>query len=231
MCNAKNCYHQRNLIKEQKKQKKKPMMLSDDFTPGPSDIICGRGNVFSNRMGNQYFNTVVRSGLDEYREAPNRPAKIKVVNGILSEIRLAGVRFAKWDAKKERWYELSDVNAHKKVGHAIRDTIRQLDSRSKIFPKLTGTSSSFKRQRRSRHFALPDQPQSSFDSIESIEDDCEAPKQNDYGEVHKENLPPTLYHSERITSIGPFFLSDEYPEESFDFSASSFFGDFRISNQ
>merc|ERR1711907_898758 len=39
-------------------------------------------------------------------------------------IRISGARFAKIDASTKRWYELNDVQAHQKIGHAIRDTIR-----------------------------------------------------------------------------------------------------------
>merc|ERR1712176_1193715 len=129
------------------------------------------------------------------------------------------------------WYELRDVDAHKKVGHAIRDTIRQLDNQSKSIPKLSKMTSSFKRQRRSHIFAFPDPLQSSFDSTESSEDEYEVPQRKDYREIRNVSLPSPLSHYERITSIGPSFLTDEYPEESFDFSASSFFGDFTISVQ
>merc|ERR1712146_640684 len=57
-------------------------------------------------------------------ESKSRPQKIKVVDHILRTIRISGARFAKIDASTKRWYELNDVQAHQKIGHAIRDTIR-----------------------------------------------------------------------------------------------------------
>merc|ERR1712146_411292 len=57
-------------------------------------------------------------------ESKSRPQKIKVVDDILRTIRISGARFAKIDASTKRWYELNDVQAHQKIGHAIRDTIR-----------------------------------------------------------------------------------------------------------
>merc|ERR1712072_1237592 len=57
-------------------------------------------------------------------EAPNRPEKIRVVDSILRGICVSGARFAKLDSATQRWYELNDVQAHQKIGHAIRDTIR-----------------------------------------------------------------------------------------------------------
>merc|ERR1712023_98099 len=98
--------------------------MGEDYTPESTDILCGRGNVFSNHQGNRFFETLVRDNLRKYAESKSRPQKIKVVDDILRTIRISGARFAKIDASTKRWYELNDVQAHQKIGHAIRDTIR-----------------------------------------------------------------------------------------------------------
>merc|ERR1712025_102221 len=170
-------------------------------------ILCGRGNVFSNHEGNQYFGRIIRSNLREYREAANRPEKIRVVDKILKEIRLSGVRFAKIDHETKQWYELNDVQAHQKIGHAIRDTIRLLKDKSN---KAAKTSKPSMRIRQPRAFILPEQMQSSLDARQKA-------------------MEKIL--QERTSSMGPLFLKDEYPEESFDFSARSFFGDYRMTSQ
>jgi len=112
-----------------KQQQQKPIrkLLPADFTPKSSDILCGRGNVFSGHEGNQYFGGFVRSNLRKYVEAPSRSEKIRVVDEIHREIKTSGVRFVKVDSETQRWYELNDVQAHQKIGHAIRDTIRLLE--------------------------------------------------------------------------------------------------------
>ena len=61
------------------------IILPLNFKPGAKDILCGRGNVFSNHEGNRYFGRIIRANLREYREASNRPEKIKVVDEILEE--------------------------------------------------------------------------------------------------------------------------------------------------
>ncbi|OEU08272.1 hypothetical protein FRACYDRAFT_196709 [Fragilariopsis cylindrus CCMP1102] len=101
-------------------------MLPVDFEPSNNDVLCGRGNVYSNHYGNQFFGKVIRDNITVYKEATTRPDKIKVVDGILDKIRDNGARFTKVDTQTERWYELNDVQAHQKIGHAIRDTIRLL---------------------------------------------------------------------------------------------------------
>jgi len=237
------------------------MFLPLNFTPDPKDILCGRGNVFSNHEGNRYFGKIIRSNLREYMKASNRPEKIRAVDDILQEIRSSGARFAKVDSETKQWYELNDVQAHQKIGHAIRDTIRLLKDKTNNQKGQTKKSNVAKRQRKSRAFMLPKHMQPSFDtrqktmgeilkmSIDTAEflqdilgdyKDMPHQTQNDLMkecvEVKSENTPPP-YHHERATSIGPLLLEDEYPEESFDFSATSFFVDennarhFRIINQ
>lgn len=101
-------------------------MLPVNYKPSDNDVLCGRGNVFSNHYGNQFFGKLIRENISEYKEATSRPDKVNVVDSILDEIRDSGARFTKVDTETERWYELNDVQAHQKIGHAIRDTIRIL---------------------------------------------------------------------------------------------------------
>lgn len=107
------------------------MFLPKDFVPGPLDILCGRGNIFSNHEGNRYFLKVIRASLKDYVDAKNRPDKIKVVDNILVMIKNSGARFAKRDNNSKQWYQLNDVQVHQKVGHAIRDNIRLLEKYKK----------------------------------------------------------------------------------------------------
>merc|ERR1719330_1012777 len=147
-----------SLIKQSKKNKMSSLlMLPINFTPSASDILCGRGNVFSNHDGNRYFGRIIRANLKPYRDAGSRPEKIRVVDDILQEIRSAGVRFAKLDNETKRWFELNDVLAHQKIGHAIRDTIRLLKDKNKNTSAKTTTlkqSKSAKRKRRTNNLML-----------------------------------------------------------------------------
>merc|ERR1719343_737964 len=132
MCNATKNTH---LLKAKKNKMSSLLVLPIDFTPSASDILCGRGNVFSNHEGNRYFGRIIRANLKESRDAASRPEKIRVVDDILQEIRASGVRFAKLDSETKRWYELNDVLAHQKIGHAIRDTIRLLKDKTKKYKR------------------------------------------------------------------------------------------------
>jgi hypothetical protein len=116
--------------------------LSKDYTPqNTDDILCGRGNVYSSRPGNQYFQRIIQDNRHNYQEASTRPAKIKVVDNILKEIHTRGVRFTKMSNNNKRWCELDNVAAHQKIGHAIRDTIRLHEKENNYSNKSSNSSS------------------------------------------------------------------------------------------
>ena len=59
------------------------------------DILCGRGNVFGTRSPNMLFQKLIYAKLDRYQAAVDRNEKNRVVNGIVRELRVAGLRFLK----------------------------------------------------------------------------------------------------------------------------------------
>lgn len=250
MCTANNAT---KLIKSSKKNKMSSLLvLPIDFTPSASDILCGRGNVFSNHEGNRYFGRIIRANLKEYREAGSRPEKIRVVDDILQEIRASGVRFAKLDSESKRWYELNDVLAHQKIGHAIRDTIRLLKDKTKNTKGNTTKQSKLaKRKERPSALKLKNHVVPSSDTRKKTMDDIlkmsletseflngiwgdseNVPPQQTSSmfEVKTNSLPSynNISNYKEVSTkprLSRFALQDEYPEESFNFSASTFFGD------
>ena len=103
----------------------KALLLPADFKPNAStDILCGRGNFAINHPANVLFNEIVRSSLDDYSSARRRVDKSMVVASVLKELTQdAGARFVKW--KGNQWYQMTTEQAHDKIGHCIRDMIRQ----------------------------------------------------------------------------------------------------------
>jgi len=214
-------------------------MLPVDFDPKDTDILCGRGNVFSNHEGNRYFGRIIRANLKQYRDAGSRPEKIRVVDDILQEIRSEGVRFAKLDNETRRWYELNDVLAHQKIGHAIRDTIRLLKDKKIANTNTAKQSRNAKRKLQSEALQLKnhvvpssDTRQKTMDGILKMSLETSEFLNGIWGDT--ENLPP-LTQSKQETYKNPttaykprsrYILEDEFPEEAFDFSPNSFFGDY-----
>jgi len=252
MCNATN---KTSLLKSKKNHKLSSLLILPlNFAPSPKDILCGLGNVFSNHEGNRFFGSIIRQNLKQYREASSRPEKIRVVDDILQEIKSNGTRFAKLDSEDKRWYELNDVLAHQKIGHAIRDTIRLLKDRKKnsVKPvKSMKQSKIAKRKRRaSPNFVLPGSKISSSTSrAKTIDDilrmsietseflhdvwgDCEnkppiKPNSQYTFEVKSESQPLIPRYNDKKKRMPSFSLKDEYPEEAFSFSPTTFFGDFQ----
>jgi len=241
MCTANN---NRNLMKPKKDKMSSLVVLPLNFTPGNKDILCGRGNVFSNHEGNRNFGRIIRANLTAYRDAGSRPDKIKVVDDILQEIRSEDVRFAKLNSETKRWHELSDVLAHQKIGHAIRDTIRLLKDKNKndsAKPTTMKQSKIAKRKRRTNNFRLQNHVVPSLETRKKTMNDIlqmsieTSEFLNDVWGAEAENIPPVKleypkpvkYSSQERTERprSRFCLKDEYPEESFDFSPNTFFGD------
>jgi hypothetical protein len=234
-----------NLIKSKKNNKMSSLLILPlNFTPQATDILCGRGNVFSNHEGNRYFGRIIRANLKQYRDAGSRPEKIRVVDDILQEIRSEGVRFAKLDNETKRWYELNDVLAHQKIGHAIRDTIRLLKDKTKNNKTNTLKQSRIAKRKRQpaalqlKNHVLPssDTREKTMDDILRMSLETSEFLNGIWGD--SENIPPETRSTaetfevkreivQPIRTKSRFALKDEFPEESFDFSPNSFFGEYQ----
>jgi hypothetical protein len=238
------------IIKAKKNKISSLSMLPLDFTPSDTDILCGRGNVFSNHEGNRYFGRIIRANLKQYRDAGSRPEKIRVVDDILQELRSEGVRFAKLDNETKRWHELNDVLAHQKIGHAIRDTIRLLKDKNNTNTSTTKQSRIAKRKVQSDALQLKNHVVPSSDTRKKTMDDILRMSLETSEFLNgiwgdSENLPPitqskpetdivqSTFEYNNKTVPAPrsrYILEDEFPEESFDFSPNSFFGDYLLSS-
>jgi len=221
-------------------------MLPEDYTPAANDILCGRGNVFSQHQGNRFFDMVIRDSLRKYMEAPNRPDKIRVVDSILRGIRVSGARFAKCDSETQRWYELNDVQAHQKIGHAIRDTIRlhkkqQQQSGNSSSNKTSDASSSSKSKNTvaasMRKEIINNQSQNNYNNMQRVPLAAQKIRQARIADrmLQQQALQPpprNIFSSSGSVSArndmmkakrSAFLLENEFPELNFDFSPSRFF--------
>ena len=88
----------------------------------PEDIVCGRGLHIMNRHGNLNLHLLV----DKYRQVyliSTRRDKAAIARNIVQEIKSTGARFLRrFDEDKEddKWVEVDDDTAYKKVSHALR---------------------------------------------------------------------------------------------------------------
>lgn len=93
--------------------------------PNKLDICCGRGKRFLSHPGNLLFQSLVRDNAHRYAAAPTKVSKSEVVASIVDELATQGARFLKRDESSKGWYEMSQLLAHDKTGHAIRDLLMQ----------------------------------------------------------------------------------------------------------
>ena len=100
-------------------------LFPDDFEPGPLDILTGRGKSQWHRPGNIAFRLIIESWAATYAQASHKNNKLVVICTIVNDMRGKGYRVLDKD-KQGRWYEVVDVVARTKVGHALRDRLSAL---------------------------------------------------------------------------------------------------------
>jgi len=121
--------------------------------PMETDVLCGRGNVYATRPGNKAFQNIVRNNVQSYSEAKGRLEKVDIVDNVMNQIQNSGARIVKIDNTTMKWYELTDVEAHQKCGHCLRDTIRlhgKENNDSSITNRTKQSSVAMKKQREIR---------------------------------------------------------------------------------
>ena len=85
------------------------------------DVLCGRHRLAFHHAGNQRLRVLVAQNVDKYAQAGSRLEKTMVIRSVVDVIQSFGGRFIKWDRSQNAWTELTEKQAHEKVGHAFRD--------------------------------------------------------------------------------------------------------------
>ena len=101
------------------KDKSPGFTFSADFTPGPYDVICGRGNGVWNHKGNQFLRTLIQHGKQRYGSAQTKRQRSDVVSDIVAVVRSKGHGFVKRN-NSNRWYEVGDYLSREKVGQVCK---------------------------------------------------------------------------------------------------------------
>jgi hypothetical protein len=98
---------------------------SVDALPGPFDVIFGRGRPFIDHPGNDRMRKIVEAYKARY-EAAEKQDKTLITKEVVQIIKNSGEekgRFLKQQSKGNDapWFEVSTKEAHKKVGHRLRE--------------------------------------------------------------------------------------------------------------
>ena len=98
---------------------------------GPYDVLCGREAQAWNNEGNQRFRLIISDNVQRYMDAPTTPAKTAVIKSVVRQVQgeKGQGRFIKQGRDGSFVRELTKRETHHKVGHAIRDLVKQLQRR------------------------------------------------------------------------------------------------------
>lgn len=119
----------------------RPMIRLDDaFVPTRLDVMCGRGKMSHHHVGNHRFRDIIERSLKRYNKATNKVTKSNVVTDIVDSVReeaktIGGAGFIRQE-NAGYWVEIGDTLAREKVGHALRDCIKNRKKRSERKPKV-----------------------------------------------------------------------------------------------
>jgi hypothetical protein len=94
--------------------------LEVEFPPSNYSVVCGRGKISFNHVGNRRFRSLARKFIERYSHAERR-AKSAIVSEIIAVIHQAGGMFCKY--QKGKWVEVGDHQAREKVSSLLRDLL------------------------------------------------------------------------------------------------------------
>jgi hypothetical protein len=92
-------------------------------TPGPFDVLLGRGKQHTGHPGNERLQDALNLNSVRYNATSSRHEKTLITQEIVRSIQSAGdppCRFLKFDKEANGWVEVDDAAARVKVSHAMR---------------------------------------------------------------------------------------------------------------
>lgn len=122
------------------------------LVPGKYDVICGRGKLSQNHLGNKRYLSIIAMYKKKYKNvSTTKNEKTRLSLHIVSVIRDSTPpgRFLKFNPNSRTWYDVGDIYAREKVSHALRGEMpnlipkeRKIKAAKKIRkekPELDGT--------------------------------------------------------------------------------------------
>lgn len=105
-CNTKSFHQEPTTVVEDSNA---VVMLPEDFQPGETEVIIGRGKKCATHSGNRRFRELVNEELTEYSEATTKAHKSTIIVRILTQVRaLSPHPFVKQDLTSRRWYSVGE---------------------------------------------------------------------------------------------------------------------------
>jgi len=96
---------------------------------GPYDVVCGRGSVAFNNIGNRRFRILITMNIDRYNKTDGRNRKGEFIESLIRTFQHEiGIRFFK--PKEGKLIPLTECQIRQKVGHALRDVLAFQESQN-----------------------------------------------------------------------------------------------------
>lgn len=96
---------------------------------GPYDVVCGRGSVAFNNIGNRRFRMLITMNIDRYNKIDGRNRKGEFIESLMRTFQHEiGIRFFK--PKEGKLKPLTERQIRQKVGHALRDVLAFQESQN-----------------------------------------------------------------------------------------------------
>ena len=112
-------------------------LVKKDKQHKPWDIICGRNHGCGGTVANRRFKITIAMNLQKYQNSHSREEKTILINEIANMLlEDVGARFLK-PIGAGKYLILNEKQVREKVGHAIRDTIRQQQQPTKAARKAS----------------------------------------------------------------------------------------------
>ena len=121
---------------QEQEQEEEVVVVQKVIVLGPYDVLCGREAQAWNNEGNVRFRSIISDNVQRYMNASTTSAKTAVIKSVIHQVVQGGTdghgrhgRFIKQGSDGSYLRELTKRETHQKVGHAIRDLVKQLQQR------------------------------------------------------------------------------------------------------
>lgn len=120
----------RQIGESDKEDEKKQQFINAVNSVGPYDVICGRGSLAFNNVGNRRFRELISMNVGAYNNSQGRHQKGFFIGSLVQRLQhQIGARFYK--LKDGQLVELKERQIRQKVGHALRDVLAFQDRQCK----------------------------------------------------------------------------------------------------
>jgi hypothetical protein len=95
--------------------------LPSDYVVKKVDVICARGKGATSH--NSYYTELLQAREADFLKTTSKSGRHAICVAIVKALRAHGACFIKRNQLTDRWWDIGDIKAREKVGHAIRDRL------------------------------------------------------------------------------------------------------------